>query len=339
MSFKYSWEAELFLNHLAYQLKIIRNFIDLLGEGERSLLRLPDRPNAIFPSVFTNSCSKTLSNLPNQLKKVRRIEDTKLSYSHRNQLGTISVEHRCGVNYMATEDIKRRFALQYDEDKDDFFVVENKKVDQDLATYLIIDETEEKMTLSFQQGVGLVQKRTIERRVNSYIKTGFPLNYQGEAYRVGAGYELDKLNAEEKLSDVLLTHGHSYGRAKLVRDEMPDYVEDTTPYEVRPQETSAPQQATTQEPQPTTKPTATPQAAQEATGSVFKTSGSSSKASDDQLFALGQFVDQFVRKGKLLTIGLDEEGSYHLIMKEGQTIRLEKVEGHYKLQGLDLFEL
>ena len=68
-----------------------------------------------------------------------------------------------------------RFVLEFDEETEEFNQTESATLDTDRQTYLIIDETEKKMTISYRAGISIVTKRKIERRVNSYSKSGFRL--------------------------------------------------------------------------------------------------------------------------------------------------------------------
>ena len=123
--------------------------------------------------------------------------------------------------------------LVYDENSDNFFPLEDgTKPDPEQNTHLIIDEANRKITLSFTPNSTLIEKRTIERRVASFIKTGYEVP-GSQGLRIGAGLPLEKVDPKSgELPDILLTHGHTFGKGKLVRDSIPDYVEKEDSYVV-----------------------------------------------------------------------------------------------------------
>lgn len=123
--------------------------------------------------------------------------------------------------------------LVYDENADNFFPLEaGEKPDPEKNTHLVIDEANRKITLSFTPNSSLIEKRTIERRVSSFIKTGYEVP-GGQGLRIGAGLPLEKVDPKSgELPEILLTHGHTFGKSKLVRDEVPDYVEKEDNYEI-----------------------------------------------------------------------------------------------------------
>lgn len=123
--------------------------------------------------------------------------------------------------------------LAYNENEDNFFPLEEGvKPDPDKNTHLIIDEANRKITLSFTPNSTLIEKRTIERRVASFIKTGYEVP-GSQGLRIGAGLPLEKVDPKSgEIPEILLTHGHTFGKQKLVRDEIPDYVEKEDNYEV-----------------------------------------------------------------------------------------------------------
>ncbi|MHA2367041.1 MAG: hypothetical protein ACXAC7_24020 [Candidatus Hodarchaeales archaeon] len=268
---------------------------------------------------------------------------------------------------MSIDDEKMKVIAVYDEEKDDFFIIEDTNIDAENRTYMIIDEFEQKTTLSFPKSAGLIQKRSIERRVASYAKAGYPIGDQG--LRIGAKFELEKIVTEDKLPDTLLTHGHTFGKKKLVRDDIPDYVEPEETYEVESGsaatkfESESPQvtiesPASTPEPtpQPTYEPTPEPTPEPIAptptlTPTPVKTRPTSSslsldvtgnvsdvEPSDNALFALGQFVDQFSREGKVVVVYCGADKKYKIIrLKDLKTG--SEIDTSYELDGLDLYQV
>jgi hypothetical protein len=248
---------------------------------------------------------------------------------------------------MSSEKIK--LILAYSSDRDDFFPIEGEELDAKNNTYLIIDELEEKSTLSFPEQSSLIQKRTIERRVSSYLKVGYPVGAKG--LRIGANFPLEKIGVGEVLPEILMTHGHSFGKSRLKRDEIPDYVEKGDTYDVIPgsaasdplssgtatkekkvylkpapvrKETPKEVSPVVSEEKPTVEPTKTDEPEYHQVTPMV----SDKKANDDEIFALGQFVDQFVKDGKIVMVHL-ENGKYKLTIS---------ADIKYEVVGTDLFQ-
>lgn len=270
---------------------------------------------------------------------------------------------------MADKQEKAKHVLIYDEDSDDFTVTDQITEGN---THLIIDENSQTTTLSFAAGAGLVKKRTIERRVASYVKTGFP---HPDGFRVGAHFTFEKITSDEPIPDTLLTHGHTFGKAKLIHDEVPDYVEKEDNYEVvvgsaarikmtasQPVHVSqsdttvtltpTPDVQSTPEPSPspvvevkpvTPEPVSEPSSSTSTTpvstdGTTIESKTSDEIPSDDSLFALGQFVDQFTREGKVVIVYYRGGNKYELIKLKNLQVSSE-VEAKYELDGLDLYQI
>ncbi|MFW9928870.1 MAG: hypothetical protein ACFFD1_05740 [Candidatus Thorarchaeota archaeon] len=254
---------------------------------------------------------------------------------------------------MANERIK--MVLIYNPDRDDFFPVQSEELDTKNNTYLIIDEIEEKSTLTFPETTSLVQKRTIERRVSSYLKVGYPVDDKG--LRIGANFPLEKLGAGVKLPDNLLTHGHTFGKARLQRDEIPDYVEKEDNYDVVPgvaatkplssgthiesHETEVKLAPPPMAGRLAEKPSPSIEVSTEKTlyeGPKIVPSSSSKAGTDNEIFALGQFVDQFVRSGKIVMVYLDNEKYVIQTLKNVSTRLSYDPDTKYEVVGTDLFQ-
>ena len=254
-------------------------------------------------------------------------------------------------------DKRMKLILAYSSDRDDFFPIESEELDMKVNTYLIIDEIEEKSTLSFPESASLIQKRTIERRVSSYLKVGYPVGDKG--LRIGANFPLEKVGAEAVLPDILKTHGHSFGKSRLQRDEIPDYVEQEDTYDVVPGSTaiqpmargsseklakkregevhlkSIPKGKTTPQKSPP-EPEPAPEPKPEYT--KIQPTSSDKEGTDNEIFALGQFVDQFIREGKLVMVHL-EEGKYKIQTLKNVASRLSyDLDKQYEVEGSDLFQ-
>jgi hypothetical protein len=273
-----------------------------------------------------------------------------------------------------------RWVLEFDEESEEFNQTSGSgTLDTDRSTYLIIDEGERKMTVSYRPGISIVLKRKIERRVNSYSKSGFSLGDK----RIGLGFPLEQVNAEEKLPDILLTHGHTFGR-RLERDEIPPYAEpepnmdivpgiaavktdiltDTSRHVVKTEpvptstETTAtpppsvesqisqtqstpetvPKVEPTPEPTPKVEPESTP-----ISGKTIELKGgtSSIQSSDDAVWALGQFIEQYTRQGKICVVAFEDSGKFRLVTLKDSTMKIDesKVDGNYRVDDVNLFEV
>jgi len=292
-----------------------------------------------------------------------------------------------------------KIVLEYSEDEDDFIITKSSTLNTERTTYMIIDEATKKSTLTFPKSAGLIQKRIIERRVASYIKTGFPLNDKG--LRIGANFQLEKIGSEAILPDTLLTHGHTYARSKLVHDEVPDYIEKEDNYIIEagsagrvkmtstqpmtpisksesekesystekesklpekesklPEKESDATDDTTKttldldpEPQPTliqsSRPISTSANSVNAStdeidsssgGLIVKGNATNQNPTDDALFALGQFIDQFAREGMVIIVSYGDEGRYKLLKLK--TLETDsEIDVKYELDGLDLYQV
>lgn len=249
---------------------------------------------------------------------------------------------------MATDPIT--LVLIYDENRDNFFPIEEgKKPDPESNTYLIIDENNKKITLSFTPTSSLIEKRTIERRVNSFIKTGYSVP-GSQGLRIGAKLPLTKIDPNSgDIPEILLSHGHAFGKGKLVRDSVPDYIEQESNYEV--QEGSAGTHSdVTGKPspekkkdRPTPSKTATPRPkSKEETKAkprleptpepmpVSKEDGLLISPDDEHLFILGQFIDMYIQQGFNIHVYKNADGKY-----EFKTVKHEST---FFIDGNQLFQ-
>jgi hypothetical protein len=90
---------------------------------------------------------------------------------------------------------------------DEFVVSESKSQPTEDEAYLIIDESTEKITVFIPTHYSIINKRIIERRVQSVAKSGFLI--PKSTIRLGMGFDVS-ITKEEKIPDVLLQVGHHY---------------------------------------------------------------------------------------------------------------------------------
>ena len=257
-------------------------------------------------------------------------------------------------------DEKLRVVLSYDEEKDDFFEWPKKQeIIPESHTYLIIDENENKMTISYKEGINIVTKRTIERRVNSYSKSGYNMGDK----RVGLGFPLEAVNAEEHLDPALLTHGHTYKKGRLVRDDIPSYAEKEENYDVEPgiagrkadisadstklkmDVPSSFEKSTSSRPVVTAtappKHTESPVVHEMESMLELQANSSPTQSSDDAVWALGQFVDQFARQGKVCVVTYEGPGKFRFVTLNDAKFKTPSkgVAGNYRIDNVNLFEI
>ena len=184
--------------------------------------------------------------------------------------------------------------------------------------------------------------------------------------RVGLGFPLEQVNAEEHLDPALLTHGHTYKKGRLVRDDIPSYAEKEENYDVVPgiagqkadvsadtarYKTDVPSAFDTPAFAKETKhvETATPPVkhieppvSSPAESMVELTASSSpTQSSDDALWALGQFVDQFARQGKVCVVAYEGPGKFRFVTLNDSKFKTPSkgVAGNYRIDNMNLFEL
>lgn len=103
--------------------------------------------------------------------------------------------------------------------RSDEFVVTNEKIEHlsDEAV-LLIDENAEKVIVKIPGHLSLINKKIIERRVQSITKTGFSV--PNTQIRIGMGFEVE-ITKDEVIPEVLLQEGHKYSL------DRPEFVADT----------------------------------------------------------------------------------------------------------------
>jgi len=249
--------------------------------------------------------------------------------------------------------------LVYSTDKDNFYPIDKSKtVNADELknkTHLIIDEVKREMILSFPNSSSLIEKRIIERRVNSFLKIGYQI--PGEHYRVGAGFPLVKTEADERMPDILMTHGYRFGKEKLIRDDLPSYLKkeqspDTKrslspvmptekssskilPPKLESISSSVVPDSSVKPPSPSTKPSS-----REPEKTAIKSTSNVMATSDDDIFALGEFVAMLVSQGNKVLVEYGNNGKFKLkTVKEIQKTETVTVsEKKYFIEGNELFE-
>ncbi len=90
---------------------------------------------------------------------------------------------------------------------DDFVVVDNKTIPAQDEAILRISESESKISVQIPKGLSLINKKIIERRVQSIAKSGFAI--PNSSLRIGGGFEI-AVSKHEEIPTVLLQEGHKY---------------------------------------------------------------------------------------------------------------------------------
>jgi hypothetical protein len=91
---------------------------------------------------------------------------------------------------------------------DGFVVVDNKSIPAQDEAYLKISESASKITVQIPKGLSLINKKIIERRVQSIAKSGFVI--PNTSLRIGGGFEIVLSKDEEEIPTVLLQEGYKY---------------------------------------------------------------------------------------------------------------------------------
>lgn len=244
--------------------------------------------------------------------------------------------------------------LVYEADQDNFFPIQqNAPADLGNNTHLIIDETTRKMTLSFPAEATLIEKRTIERRVRSFLKSGYKV--PGKQYRIGAGFPLEKSTADDRIPETLLTVGHQFGREQYSR-------EDFTQVSTKPTTTVLPPKTSSEKtdvvkplpPAPVSQPTQSTQPAQyynppepESSPSVIEAKKQPPSESmnalttvDEGIFALGEYVAMLVSQGNKVLVEYSTDGKFQLrTVKEVQKTETIMIsEKTYVIEDGELYE-
>ena len=95
-----------------------------------------------------------------------------------------------------------RVVLVYDDYEDDFRQTIDENISPKDNIYIIIDEENQKTRLFIPESTPILMKRTIERRVSSFLKVGFPLDNKG--LRLGANYKFEIVASQELAKDSLI---------------------------------------------------------------------------------------------------------------------------------------
>jgi hypothetical protein len=208
---------------------------------------------------------------------------------------------------------KLRVNLVWEED--DFKPLGPNKPLPDDQVSLIIDEESEKIVLRITEGIGLVVRRTIQRRVQSIAKSGFLVS---GGLRIGAGFSTEEEAPEEQLSDTLLQAGHGYiadaEMAAVRAAEQPPSVE-------APAQSKEPESQVVEPVSPTPVPIAPATTPQE---SVVTPNFS---AVDQNLVAAGIFAGSLLESVSELFVSKDAEDRFSLDFGSGNVIRFKVQNG------------
>ena len=91
----------------------------------------------------------------------------------------------------------------------EFAIPTQSDLDQPSNIFVEVDTKNERIIIQFPVDVGLIDKRTVERRIKSIAKSGYHHQVHG---RIGVGFLIETSGAEDKVPDVLLQAGHGYQR-------------------------------------------------------------------------------------------------------------------------------
>ena len=94
---------------------------------------------------------------------------------------------------------------------DEFVLSESKTRPPDDEAYIIIDEPAEKVSVHIPSSFSIVQKRIIERRVQTISKSGFFIPKL--SIRIGMGFDIS-ITKDDAIPDILLQVGHHYSYDK-----------------------------------------------------------------------------------------------------------------------------
>ncbi|MFX0113690.1 MAG: hypothetical protein ACFFB3_04015 [Candidatus Hodarchaeota archaeon] len=208
---------------------------------------------------------------------------------------------------------KLRVNLVYDEG--DFKPLEaNKPLPDDQVT-LTIDEESEKIILRITESIGLVVRRTIQRRVNSIAKSGFLVS---GGLRIGAGFSVVEEAPEEQLSETLLQAGHGYiADVEIAAQRAAEFqpAAESTNEIKRPAEPSA-------------KPSIPVTPSIEPARTITEPEISPGlPPSDKDLVAVGIFAASLLESVSELFVSKDAENQYSLDFGSGNVIRFKVQDG------------
>lgn len=90
---------------------------------------------------------------------------------------------------------------------DGFVVIDNKNIPTKDEAYLKISESESKITAQIPNGLSLITKKIIDRRVQSIAKSGFTV--PNSSLRIGGGFKVE-ITKQDEIPSILLQEGHKY---------------------------------------------------------------------------------------------------------------------------------
>ncbi|MCK4848293.1 MAG: hypothetical protein KAT16_04650, partial [Candidatus Heimdallarchaeota archaeon] len=90
---------------------------------------------------------------------------------------------------------------------DGFVVIDNKNIPTKDEAYLKISESESKITAQIPNGLSLIAKKIIERRVQAIAKSGFTV--PNSSLRIGGGFKVE-ITKQDEIPSILLQEGHKY---------------------------------------------------------------------------------------------------------------------------------
>ena len=208
---------------------------------------------------------------------------------------------------------KLRVDLVWEED--DFKPLEASRTLTDDEANLTIDEDSETIILRIPEGMGLVMRRTIQRRVQSIARSGFQVS---AGLRIGAGFPIEDKAPEATLSNTLLQAAHGYipdaSLASRRAAEEQQIEMQATGTEGLVGETTAPSISTT----PSAIPTVAPSTPDTAVGIA---------SSDRNLVAVGIFAGSLLESVSELFISKDADNEYSLDFGSGNVIRFKVQDG------------
>ena len=91
----------------------------------------------------------------------------------------------------------------------DFVAVKSPPNDPDIPS-LSISLKEQKIRVFFPEHIGLIERRTIKRRLDSIARTGI-WSPETPPRKIGAKFIVEMVGGEEQLNPTLLISGHKYG--------------------------------------------------------------------------------------------------------------------------------
>lgn len=91
----------------------------------------------------------------------------------------------------------------------DFAIPTQADMEELSNIFIDMDTKNQRAIIQFPADTSLIEKRTVERRMKSIVKSGYNHQIYG---RIGVGYLIEASGSEEKIPDVLLQAGHGYQR-------------------------------------------------------------------------------------------------------------------------------